>query len=165
MLFTSPILHIWMCKRSVYDILEGYRELGGSEDYDFLLRAATQNMRMVNLPFYGYSVRIRSGNTQTTNGLRQRKIVHYIRKLYKQRLKLGEDFFDAINFNKKFSNNRIELFIHNRAVSFTNLALKYRSERYYVKFLLSALLACFSPYQARFFIDSIIAKIILKKYN
>ena len=165
MLYTSPILHIWMCRRSVYDILEGYRELGGSEDYDFLLRAATQNMSMVNLPFYGYSVRIRSGNTQTTNGLRQRKIVHYIRGLYKERLKYGEDSFDLITCNKKINNNSFETFIHNKAVYFTNLALKYRSESSHVKFFLSSLVACISLYQARFFIDSIIAKIVLKKYN
>lgn len=165
MLFTSPILHIWMCRRSVYETLNGYRSLGGSEDYDFLLRADTQNMRMINLPFYGYSVRIRSGNTQTTNGLRQRKIVHYIRELYKQRLKHGEDFFDLETCNRKLAFNKIESFLHNKAVFFTNAALKYRVERHYVKFLFSALLSCFSPYQARFFIDSIIAKIILKKYN
>jgi glycosyltransferase involved in cell wall biosynthesis len=165
MFYTSPILHIWMCRRTVYDILDGYRSLGGSEDYDFLLRADTQNIRMVNLPFYGYSVRIRNGNTQTTNGLRQRKIVHYIRVLYKQRQKYGRDSFDLNTCNKKLSFNIIESYIHNKAVYFTNLALKYRSEKSYIKFLFSALVSCLSPYQFIFFVDSIISKIILNIYN
>ncbi|MGK3600494.1 glycosyltransferase family 2 protein, partial [Escherichia coli] len=37
--YVSPIAHIWLAKREVYDELQGYREIPYAEDYDFILRA------------------------------------------------------------------------------------------------------------------------------
>lgn len=36
----------WLAKREVYDLLEGYRDMPRSEDYDFLLRALKMGMKM-----------------------------------------------------------------------------------------------------------------------
>lgn len=32
---SSPVPHIWLCKKALYDQLGGYREMPGVEDYDF----------------------------------------------------------------------------------------------------------------------------------
>lgn len=68
----SPVAHIWLAKRIVYENLVPYR-FPSVEDYDFLLRAKTSGFRFTNLPKYLYQVRIREGNTISTEGLLQRK--------------------------------------------------------------------------------------------
>lgn len=35
--YVTPVSHIWLARKSVYDKLNGYREISGVEDYDFLL--------------------------------------------------------------------------------------------------------------------------------
>ena len=163
--YSSPILHIWMCRKNVYDILNGYRELGGSEDYDFLLRMKTGGLSFLNLPFFGYSVRIRTGNTQTTKGLSQRKIVYYIRKLYKQRLKFGIDDFSIESKEALINSNFLLTFLHNKSVSFTYKALKFRNNNARVQFLYYFLLSLISPYQVLFYFENYLNKYYIKKFN
>lgn len=163
--YVSPVMHIWMCKKEIYAILNGYRELGGSEDYDFLLRLDALGMSFYNLPFYGYSVRLRTGNTQTTKGLYQRRIVYYIRKLYNERLLNNNDSFnisDRDNFTK--SNSLLEK-MHNISVKYTYRALQYRGEKKHFMFLVSIIISLISPYQIRFYLENIIVKYRLRKYN
>lgn len=167
LLLTSPVLHIWMCKKEIYTALEGYRELGGSEDYDFLLRMKTMGYNFTNLPFYGYSVRIREGNSQTSNGLRQRKIVYYIRKLYKERI-MTKSNNDSLNEDDKNNYIKFSSFhqkLHNTSVKFTNKAMVCRMQKKYFLFIYYAILSCISPYQLMFFFESYYSKYLLKKLN
>jgi glycosyltransferase involved in cell wall biosynthesis len=163
--FISPVLHIWMCKKEIYTILNGYRELGGSEDYDFLLRLDALGFKFFNLPFFGYSVRIRSGNTQTSRGLYQRKIVYYIRKLYKERLRYN---YDSFNVESRDNLTKSSLFAertHKLSVKYTYKAMKYRSDKNYIMFALAIMISLVSPYQIKFYIENILVKYYLKKYN
>lgn len=104
--YSSPVLHIWLAKSEVYKKLEGYREIPGAEDYDFLLRMYTENFKFTNLNSFEYSVRIRDGNTTSTIGFNQRLMSNYVVKLFMERKKNGFDSFSCENVNKylhKFS--------------------------------------------------------------
>ncbi len=164
--YISPVLHIWMCKKEIYNILGGYRELGGSEDYDFLLRLDNLGYTFYNLPFFGYSVRLRSGNTQTTRGLYQRKIVYYIRKLYEERKRCNnKDSFDIISRDKFTRSNRLIEKLHFIAVKNTYKALAYKGSGNYFMFIFFFILSLISPYQIRFYMENILVKYYLNKYN
>lgn len=71
--YTTPLKHIWLARRSVYDNLKAYRDIPGVEDYDFLLRAKFNGFKYTNISdYYGYSVRIgREGSTISTLGYKQ----------------------------------------------------------------------------------------------
>lgn len=85
-IYSSPILHIWMCKKELYSILGGYRNILGAEDYDFLLRVLSSGYKITNLDEILYSVRIRQGNTITTIGIQQMISHDYCLGLYRERL-------------------------------------------------------------------------------
>ncbi len=163
--YVSPVLHIWMCKKEVYTILGGYRELGGSEDYDFLLRLDTMGYRFCNLPYYGYSVRIRSGNTQTTKGLYQRKIVFYLRQLYKERLVNNSDSFNLKNRDINTKTHFIFERLHQLSVKFTYKAMECRSKKKYICLFIYVIASTISPFQIQSYFDNLMAKYYLKKYN
>lgn len=81
--FKSPLSHIWLAKREVYERLNGYR-ISSVEDYDFLLRMDQAGYLFCAVPSYvGQKVRMRSGNTISLYGLTQRVLFNYVRKLYK----------------------------------------------------------------------------------
>ena len=85
-LYTSPILHIWMTYKDIYEKYGNYR-IAGAEDYDFILRLISNNVKLANVQEYIYSVRIRKGNTVSSMGLTQLKLSNYVRKLYKERIR------------------------------------------------------------------------------
>jgi glycosyltransferase involved in cell wall biosynthesis len=163
--YVSPVLHIWMCRKEIYTILNGYRELGGSEDYDFLLRLDALEYKFLNIPFFGYSVRLRSGNTQTTKGLYQRKLVYYIRKLYKERLVKNFDSFNLVDRDKITKSKSILEKIHTLSVNFTYKAIQYRGEKKYFRTVFYLLFSLVSPYQIQFYFENLLVKVYLKKYN
>ena len=165
--FRSPVLHIWMCKKTVYTALNGYREVGGSEDYDFLLRMNTMGMKFTNIPYFGYSVRTREGNFQSSVGLLQRKTAYYIKNLYKERIisKSNQDSFNKIKKNKFVRSYLFHEKIHRKSVKFTNLAMNYRMKNNNILFIFYALLSCISPFQFMFFVETVYVKYLLKKFN
>ena len=165
--FRSPVLHIWMCKKTVYTALNGYREVGGSEDYDFLLRMNTMGMKFTNIPYFGYSVRTREGNFQSSVGLLQRKTAYYIKNLYKERIisKSNQDSFNKIKKNKFVRSYLFHEKIHRKSVKFTNLAMNYRMKNNNILFIFYTLLSCISPYQFMFFVETVYVKYLLKKLN
>lgn len=95
--YVTPVSHVWVAKRRVYEQLSGYRDIPGCEDYDFLLRMVSKGLRFANVPdYFGYRVRIqRRGNTQAAIGLRQRKMFRYVYGLYRQRRDRGDDTFSS----------------------------------------------------------------------
>jgi glycosyltransferase involved in cell wall biosynthesis len=159
MLKYSPVLHIWMCHRSIYERLNGYRELSGSEDYDFLLRMHSMGFKFSNIPEYTYKVRLRNGNTQTTNGLRQILVAEYVKELFFERRRGKIDTFSDVNFFKKTTPNYFMNKLHNVSVKITYMAMKERDQKLY-SILLIGLAAILSPYQLKLFLN----KLRIKKY-
>lgn len=113
--FVSPCSHIWIARKKLYDELNGYRDIPGAEDYDFLLRSITSGFKITNLQnYYGYRVRLgRPGNTANSIGLRQRLLQKYVFGLYVERINNGSDNFsaDTMNENIAYSNLSHHLFL------------------------------------------------------
>ncbi|WP_315015671.1 glycosyltransferase family 2 protein [Capnocytophaga leadbetteri] len=84
-LYSSPVLHIWMTYKDIYEKYGNYR-IAGVEDYDFILRLISNNVKLANVQEYIYSVRLREGNTISSMGLLQIKLSNYVKKLYKERM-------------------------------------------------------------------------------
>src|SRR3546814_2891039 len=81
----SPVLHIWLCRKDLYDKVGPYR-LAGVEDYDFLLRMDSLGFTFSNVPDYiGMKIRYRQANTTHSMGLRQRRLADYARMLHQRR--------------------------------------------------------------------------------
>ncbi|HIE4547822.1 glycosyltransferase family 2 protein [Proteus mirabilis] len=70
--FTSPISHIWLCKKEVYNNIGEY-QYDGAEDLFFIQRAHKRGYKISNLDnYYGMYIRVRAGNTNSLQGLKQR---------------------------------------------------------------------------------------------
>lgn len=80
--YTSPVLHIWTAKKSVYDNLGGYRDTNPAEDYDFVLRCISRGIDVGNIPYFGAKIRLRTGNTLTESSLKQRIVFNYLKKAF-----------------------------------------------------------------------------------
>src|SRR3546814_12586635 len=75
----SPVLHIWLCRKDLYDKVGPYR-LAGVADYDFLLRIASLGFTFYNVPAsIGMKIRYRHGNTTPNMGMLQRPLEDYAR--------------------------------------------------------------------------------------
>ncbi len=121
MLLASPCSHIWLARREVYDRLSGYREMTFSEDYDFLLRAATAGFKVSNLPEALMQIRTRPGNISSR--LEHRKAHYYIVNLYRERMSHGKDSFSREGYEQAVKSGRVE-----NGVTF-GLPTEMRSER------------------------------------
>lgn len=107
--YANPVFHIWLAKREVYEALNGYRNIPYVEDYDFLLRMTTLGLQYSNIDnYYGYSIRLRSGNTISHAGIIQRKAHRYCYNLYLQRDKTLKDNFSLENFNSCVKSSEYE---------------------------------------------------------
>jgi glycosyltransferase involved in cell wall biosynthesis len=154
-LLNTPCLHIWLARHEVYDKLGGYRDMSFSEDYDFLLRAWTAGFRLSNLPEALMHIRIRPDNMSAC--VEQRKAHYYIRNLYRERVKCGHDSFSKEAFDRRVKPGKLENL-------FFRLALKCAERGVLVRhslrpFIFLPLSAVLSPWQARYFFDSIRLKL------
>lgn len=144
--YTSPVSHIWLCRKDVYNKLNGYRELSGAEDYDFILRLISSGMKAINIAdYYGYYVRIgREGNTISSTGLLQKKLHEKIYSMYKQRIKYGKDDFEEFNLNKPLGISNV---IYMYSVKQFNEARISWINKSYFMMLLKLILSIVSPHQ------------------
>lgn len=157
-LLSTPSLHIWMARRELYDALNGYRAMSFTEDYDFLLRAWTEGFRLSNLPEPLMRIRTRPGNI--SSHLEQRKANYYIRKLCRQRMKYGCDSFSKEEYDRTVKSGRLENAAFQLAIECARRGVLVRhSIRPFIFLPLSAAL---SPWQARYFFDSIRLKLAWK---
>lgn len=107
--YESPVAHIWLTYKKIYDELGGYR-MPGVEDYDFLLRIISIGYKISNLDDFLYVVKLRDGNTNSTMGLKQRKAADYAVNLYNERI-LSNSLYDSytdFKFKKVISVNEID---------------------------------------------------------
>jgi glycosyltransferase involved in cell wall biosynthesis len=162
LLFSSPVGHSWLCKKTLYDKLGGYREIPGAEDYDFLLRMATENLLFINIDYYGYYLRKRQGNTMDSNGLKQLKQSNYVIKLYKERLKNQLDTFSIENLEKHTQSSDLMERLHRLSNKYLARAIFAKAKNKYVNMIFylfcSALL---SPYQIQYLYKRMMLRFIL----
>ncbi len=92
--FTDVVPHpTWICKKSVYVELCGYRNIPYAEDYDFLLRALNKNMKIGVVDKVLLQYRINEQSISNTNLFRQFLTAKF---LSKHRKRLDKINIDAI---------------------------------------------------------------------
>lgn len=139
--YSSPVLHIWLARSEIYKKLNGYREIPGAEDYDFLLRMCTEGFKFTNLNSFEYSVRIRDGNTTSTIGFNQRLMSNYVVDLFVSRKNTGTDDFsiDAVNsYLQKFSKYKVDF---DKSNEYLRFAFEAKSQRKLFKMVFYVFLA------------------------
>ncbi len=156
MLIASPCLHIWLARREVYDALSGCREMS-AEDYDFLLRSIIAGYRSSNLPEALMQIRTRPG--QTSERLEQKKADSYIVKLYRERLRCGQDSFSREGYERFIKPGRIENVAFHLAQKCVRRGLRLRSR--ILRYFLIVLASLISPWQARYYFDRIRFRAVL----
>lgn len=162
--YTIPMSHIWMAKRKVYETLNGYREISGAEDDDFIFRATSLGFKYTNLEnYYGYYVRLgRDGNSNTLLGLKKLKMRNYAYKLFLEQLKNnGKDSFSEKNLKKYIKSSVFIEKLHYYSNNFLYKAIECKGKKQYVKMGLYLLLSCISPYQIKYLYERIMYRIII----
>lgn len=158
--FGSPICHIWLTYPDVYKSLNGYREIPGAEDYDFILRAISEGFQCANLSNdYSYFVRLgRDGNTSSTIGLKQLKLKNYVWGLHSK--KLNDKLVCLTEKNKNQYINSLPLF--EKLHSYSNrLLLKGITSKNMLVKSMYILFSLISPYQVRYIFERICIKLII----
>jgi glycosyltransferase involved in cell wall biosynthesis len=147
--YVSPIKHIWLARRSVYEKLNGYRAIPSVEDYDFLLRMKSSKLQFTNLSdYFGYKVRIGiSGNTIDTFGIRQLQFKKYAYNLYMQRVKFGRDKFSELDCKKVMDINLFYQTLYNFSSRNLVEAIFCKNRKSYFKMSIYFFLSLWSPHQ------------------
>lgn len=128
--YESPVAHIWLTTRKIYDEIGEYR-MSGVEDYDFLLRLVSKGFKISNLEEYLYKVRLRNGNTISTMGLKQRKSAEFAYKLYKERiLKNNYDSYSDSLYKAETLVSEANLLKFKKSSKYYNSFLKYRNKSF-----------------------------------
>ena len=165
--YVTPVSHIWVARKNLYAKLNGYRELSGVEDYDFLLRMASSGFKYTNLEdYFGYFVRLgRVGNTISSFGIRQRKMHSYVFKLYKERVKNQKDSFSEENLKDYIQTSNLLEKIHSFSSKNLYKAIESKGNKQYLKMLIYLLGSLISPYQINYLIDRLKYRNIIRKYK
>lgn len=156
------VLHIWLARREMYDTLGGYREIPYAEDYDFLLRGMNKGFKYANVNECLYSVRLRDGNTISTNGLIQRKTKEYVSMLYKLE-KNGKDVcFDKHMYSKRIECSNNELKKYRYALRRLNYAITHRNQK--VVMVINTIIAMMSSkYISKHVFETLIIRLAIFK--
>lgn len=164
--YVTPVSHIWVARKSLYDKLNGYRELPGVEDYDFVLRMTSIGLKYTNIEdYFGYFVRIgREGNTIRSFGIKQRKMHYYVFKLYKERLKKRKDSFSEGDLNNYLKTPYFLEKLHVFSSKFLYKAIKAKGKKNYIKMVLFLLVSLVSPYQVKYLLDRLKYRLIILRY-
>lgn len=148
--YGPPVLHIWLAKTEVYQKLNGYRNISGAEDYDFLLRLKTNNLKFTNIDDKLYSIRLRNGNSLSTMGYEQRLLSMYVYKLFLERKKYSSDSYsgnlDNIGYDIKECND------FKYSINNLKKAIMYKNEKKYFKMLVNLARAILSSRVQRLYI-------------
>lgn len=134
MMYGSCIQHIWLARREIYRRLEGYREVPYAEDYDFLLRGMRSGFKYANVEDFLYKVRIRSGNTLSTNGLYQQKAKKLVQEAYVIEKKENRDILTVSLYKDRIKCTKKELVQFEKANYHLNRALHNRNNFFIVIF-------------------------------
>ncbi len=91
----------WLVKKEVYDKLNGYRNIMGCEDYDFLLRALNKGYKIGNCPEYLLDHYVRDISISRSNKALQLIISDYLSKNIKNLDNINIDDFINLDKTKK----------------------------------------------------------------
>ena len=165
--YVTPVSHIWVARKSLYNKLKGYREISGVEDYDFLLRMTSLGLKYANLEdYFGYFVRLgREGNTISSFGIRQRKMHSYVYQLYKERLKDKQDTFSKKNLTEYIKTSDFLEKIHSFSSKSLYKAIESKGEKRYFKMFMYLFFSLVSPYQINYLIDRFKYRNIIRRYK
>ncbi|ENN6197677.1 glycosyltransferase [Vibrio vulnificus] len=146
--YSTPILHIWICKKSLYDKVGGYR-FAPVEDYDFLLRCIKSGYKLGNIPQALYQVRIRTGNTVDLYGYKQLRAFEIAYKAYSNGTELPNEVSDGYCGN-----------IHRNLYGYSHSLFVFGSKLYNKNYKVSAsvffiLSGLISTYQFRYLLRRI----------
>lgn len=161
--YSSPVPHIWLCKKSVYTDLGGYRDVAPAEDYDFLLRMESLGYKYGNHPDVLMRIRSRYGNTASVAGLRQRKAHNYVYALYKKRFsrKSGNDRLNLEDFNNYLKSSRLLEYLHRCSTSWLVRSVRAKGGR---KVLCIFIAGALSPYNAQYIWRRILFRTVLWRF-
>lgn len=161
--YVTPVSHVWIAERQVYEKLNGYRNISGCEDYDFLLRMLSVGFKFSNVPeYFGYLVRLqREGNTQASIGLRQRKLFSYVYELYKERLKNGVDSFSIEKMEHRLRSSNLANRLYSVSNLFLNRAIIERAKGNQLMTTIYILASLISPNQVFYLWQRAIYRILL----
>lgn len=123
---STGVFHIWLARRYVYETLKGYRNMPFVEDYDFLLRGQKNGFKYANVEEYVYKVRIRDGNTGSTNGLKQWKATYFVRRINRDSRLSENSVIEA--YNQAIKIGKLEEKMYNKARVHMNIAVQSRSK-------------------------------------
>jgi glycosyltransferase involved in cell wall biosynthesis len=147
MLLASPCSHpCWLARSEIYRCLSGYREIGASEDFDFLLRAVTSGFLLGNLP--GALMRLRTRRGQISGSVRQRRAHNYVVRLYRERVRYGTDSFSLADYERGVRTRTIEETAFRVAQGCNQKGIRSGSK--FLRFSLAAVSVLLSPWQARY---------------
>ena len=165
--YSTPVSHIWVARRHVYDQLNGYRELSGVEDYDFLLRMTTLGLKYSNLEdYFGYYVRLgREGNTIESLGIKQRKMRKYAYSLFLEREKYGKDSFSLEFLDSVINSSTIGTKLYSFSAQCLARAIRFRGHKCYFRMIVFLLLSLVSTYQVLYLYDSLIHRLIVRSFK
>ncbi|WP_260863431.1 glycosyltransferase family 2 protein [Citrobacter sp. Marseille-Q6884] len=157
----SPLTHVWLCKRDIYNKLEGYRNIPYAEDFDFVLRAIDAGFKCGNTFSALTRIRHRPGNTSDVASLSQRRGHFYALKLHKQRLKTGIDRYNISDSEKILESNKIVALAHSKSTKMLSTA--YRSNNKLITILYVICSCALSYYNTHYIFSRILAKRIVSK--
>lgn len=152
--FCSPVSHIWLARREVYDTVGPYR-IASVEDYDFLLRANLAGFGLDNIEdYFGMQVRVRTGNTVSQYGIVQRRLFNYAR-----RVNAGERLGNKSSYSEETekaiiakSSSGLLARMHNRSDQFSHKAATSSSHNRYLWHIIACI---YSPLKLQYYYMSL----------
>ena len=154
----SVCSHNWLCKKELYESLNGYREIPSVEDFDFLQRALIRGFKVGNMPFWGMKIRVRNGNTLSTYGLRSRLSFNYVNYINRKKINFNES-----DFNQYLNKGSFIKFLHFNSDKLLLLYINTKSFRPVFSKITLLLSVFLSPYQLKKIIDRLKLKHNLKE--
>lgn len=162
--FMSSVSHIWMARYEVYKELDGYRNIPYAEDYDFLLRGEINGYKYANIAQYLYKIRIRQGNTVSSNGLVQRKTFYYVRKLHRKEVSTRKDCFSEEDLKAAVKCTDAQKDRYDKSARYLNAAIMSKTNK--TALIINALRAAMgSQYIFRYLVSSVRLRILVLKEN
>lgn len=160
----SPVVHIWMTYKDVYEKLHGYRLVNPTEDYDFVLRCISSGFMVSNITgFYAYKIRInRSGNSTSSFGVRKLKSHKYTVKNYLMRLKSGKDDFSEKDYQKYIQCSKLSEMLYSLSNRFLYKSIDAKSRKNYFAVLFYCILSLVSPHQVKYLYETFKYKILTR---
>lgn len=145
----TPVAHIWMTYKSVYDELNGYRLVNPTEDFDFLLRCITHGYNITNMSdFYAYKIRInRPDNSSNMYGIKKLKSFNYTIKKFNERKFKNIDNYSEEEYLSFIKTNNISEKIYSLSNMFLYKAIKCKSQKRILGVCFFTLLSLISPFQ------------------